>query len=92
MPGTGGPTSGGDITDGVYDIPEAQGPVVGKHRVAITAPIKTGKKIPAPPIAGPAGMMDEVIESIPPQFNEQSTLVKDIAGGENTINFSLSTE
>ena len=87
-----GPTAGGDIVDGIYDIPEPKGPIVGKNRVAISAPIKTGKKVPAPPVAGPAGMMDEVVESVPPHFNEHSTLIKDIVSGKNTIDFDLSTE
>lgn len=86
-----GPTAGGDIVDGVYDIPESKGPVVGKSRVAIRAPVKTGKMIPAPPVAGPAGMMDEILESIPPQFNEQTILIKDISSGDNTIDFELLT-
>jgi len=89
--GTQGTTAGGDIVDGYYDIPEPKGPVAGKNRVAISAQVKTGKQVPAPPIAGPAGMMDEVIESIPPRFNQQTKLVKDIKSGQNTIDFELST-
>jgi len=45
--GTPGPSTGGGVTDGRYDIPADKGPVSGgTYRVEVTALRKTGKAIP----------------------------------------------
>src|SRR5262245_49224594 len=41
-----GPTAGGVISKGLYDIPKESGPVVGKNRVEIRGVKKTGRKVP----------------------------------------------
>lgn len=45
---TGGPTAGGQIEDGSYHIPRDKGPPLGRHRVEVSAPQKTGRQIPSP--------------------------------------------
>ncbi len=45
---SGGPSAGGDIVDGKYDIGREKGPSLGRHRVEVYIPYKTGHKIPSP--------------------------------------------
>jgi len=86
--GTKGPTAGGTIENGRYSISAAKGPVVGRYRVELHAPRKTGKKIQAP--MAPAGTMtDEVGDAMPPQYNMTSTLEKEVKAGRNQIDFDL---
>ncbi len=85
---TKGPTAGGAIEKGRYSIPAAQGPAVGRYRVEIHAPRKTGKKVQAP--MAPAGTMaDEVVDAAPAQYNSKSTLEKEVKAGRNEIDFDL---
>jgi len=85
---TKGPTAGGTIEKGRYSIPAAQGPAVGRYRVEIHAPRKTGKKIQAP--MAPAGTMaDEVVDAAPAQYNSKSTLEKEVKSGRNEFDFDL---
>jgi hypothetical protein len=51
----GGPTAGGDILDGSYQIPRAKGPAVGRYRVEVNAPHKTGRQIISPTAAQKPG-------------------------------------
>ena len=83
--GTQGPTAGAEVKDGQYDLPERSGPVVGKNRIEITGSkstgrttrISTGQEIP------------EMIPVVPPEYNTESTLVKEIQSGQNTLDFEL---
>jgi len=85
--GTEGPTAGGTIEGGKFDIPKSNGVVVGKNRVEITANRKTGRQVPD---AGkPGSMRDEVVSAIAPEFNRKSTLVETIKSGENTLKFDV---
>ena len=85
-----GPSTGGPITDGVYDLTGVARSTVGEKIVRIIASCKTGRKIPIPPPARPGTMIDERIQCIPKQYNEQSTLrVQITPGKDNTHNFDL---
>jgi len=85
--GTEGPTAGGTIEAGKYDIPKANGVVVGKNRVQITGNRKTGRKVPD---AGkPGSMREEVVSAISPEFNTKSKLVETVKSGDNTLNFDV---
>ena len=85
--GTKGPASGGTISLGKYSIPANKGPVIGRHRVEITASRKTGKQLKAMPPA--TGTMDEMEQYIPSKYNTTSTLTTEIKQGDNTANFNL---
>tara|TARA_R110002095_G_scaffold161834_3_gene140330 strand:+ start:2074 stop:2508 length:435 start_codon:yes stop_codon:yes gene_type:complete len=85
--GTSGPASGGAISEGRYSIPASKGPVVGKHRVEITASRKTGKQQKAMPPA--TGTVDEIEQYIPPKYNMNSVLTTDVEEGDNTADFNL---
>jgi hypothetical protein len=83
-----GPTTGGEIKDGKYDLTGEARATVGEKIVRIVGSRKTGRKIPAG--SPPGAMMDELVQSIPKQYNDQTTLKVPItSGGDNTHNFDL---
>ena len=45
---TSAPTSGAAIRDGSYYIPSDNGPALGRHRVEISVPRKSGRRVPSP--------------------------------------------
>jgi hypothetical protein len=85
--GTHGPGTGGSIEDGRFELDETEGPVVGSNRVEIRGFRKTGKTMPNPSPTG--GTIAEERQVVPPEFNEKSTLVRDIKEGGNELNFDL---
>lgn len=72
--GTSGPSTGGSIKAGRYEVAAAHGPRKdGVYQVRITAPKKTGKTMPNIMQAG--GPPLELEENfIPPKYNLDSTL------------------
>jgi len=88
--GTKGPSAKGPIAAGRYSL-DADGPVVGKHRVEIYAFRATGKKIPD--MSAKARTNPESIEEklmyIPALYNDESTLTQDIQPGPNSRDFDL---
>jgi len=94
MGDTRGPSSTAKIIDGHYAMAE-DGPVVGRHRVEIRAPRKTGKKVPDLRPENRENpdrpMIDQVVESIPVEYNTQSTLTAEIRPGKNEQNFDLTS-
>jgi hypothetical protein len=85
-----GPTTGGSITDGKYDLTGDARSTVGDKIVRIYASRATGRKIPAGTPAPPGTMVDEMIQCIPKEYNDQSTLKVQITPGrDNTHNFEL---
>jgi hypothetical protein len=85
--GNAGPSAGGVIANGRYDIEKKDGPILGKTRIELRAWKKSGRQIPNPMSAG--SMMDEKVEAFPKEFNEESTLLKEIKSGHNTFDFEL---
>ena len=82
--GNSGPTAGASITDGKYHIGRAKGVVPGKNLVKIRATEKTGRDFVR---FGEA--VDGIIQILPPHYNVQSTLVRDVQPGSNVIDFEL---
>lgn len=69
--GTSGPTTGGSISAGRYDVPENVGPLSGgTYLVSISGYAKLGRKIQV----APGQYVDALDNLIPEQFNRQSTL------------------
>jgi hypothetical protein len=79
-------TTSGDIIDGRYTVNANIGP----SKVAINIPKVVGERklydTPDSPVRPVFG------ESLPPQYNEQTTLTYDVKPGENEQNFSLKTK
>jgi hypothetical protein len=96
----GGPTVGGDIVDGRYRISGQRGPSLGKHRVEVNVPHKTGRKTRSPfampPVDGEAwdsaGTVDEWVERAPKQYNSESILEVIISAGMNEFDISMNTK
>jgi len=85
-----GPTTGGLITDGEYDLTGNARSTTGEKIVRIVGSRKSGRKLPAPPPSPPGTMIDEMIQCIPKQYNEKSLLKAQITpGNDNTHDFEL---
>jgi hypothetical protein len=85
--GTTGPSAGGVIHDGRYDIPRDRGVIVGRNRVEIRGFRQTGKTVrdvwkPGEPVA-------ERVRALDPEYNDHSTLVREIQQGRNQLDFDL---
>jgi hypothetical protein len=87
-----GPTTGGSITDGRYDLTGDARATEGEKIVRIVGSRKTGRKVPAGGPAPAGTMIEERVQCIPRQYNDQSTLkVRITPGRDNTHNFDLPT-
>jgi len=83
-----GPTTGGPVTDGRYDLTGEARATVGEKIVRIIGSRRTGRKIPAG--NPPGAMADEWVQCIPPEYNDRSTLRVTITPGRDvTHNFDL---
>ncbi len=89
--GTTGPAAGGVIKNGKYHIARDNGVVVGKNRVELRAFAYSGKKV-QDPTGLPGVLADERIQVFPPEYNENSTVIKEIHAGSNTIDFNIRTD
>jgi len=85
--GTQGPGVGATIHNGEYHIPRAKGVVVGKNRVELRAFRNTGKKVKDP--TQPGALIDERVLAFPPEYNDRSTLVREVTRGSNKIDFDI---
>jgi hypothetical protein len=83
-----GPGTGAVITNGKYHIPKSNGVMVGRNRVEIRAFRNSGRKVQD--ATGPPGTLtDERVPAFPPEFNDRSTLIRDVSRGSNTIDFDI---
>jgi hypothetical protein len=88
--GSKGPSAGGVIQDGKYHIPRKKGVTVGTNRVELRAFKNAGTKIQDP--TAPPGVRTEArVQAFPPEFNDRSTVVKEIQAGSNAIDFDVDT-
>jgi hypothetical protein len=85
--GTHGPSTGGIIHDGQYKIARAQGVIVGRNRVEIRGFRQTGKTVRD--VWRPGQSINERVRALGPEFNDQSTLVRDVQARDNQIDFDL---
>jgi hypothetical protein len=86
--GTVGPGTGAAIRDGSYHVPQSMGATVGKNRVELRAFRNTGKKV-QDPTGKPGVLTDERVLVFPPEYNDRSTLVREIKPGSNSLNFDI---
>jgi hypothetical protein len=87
--GNSGPTAGGSIRNGSYSIDDEKGPAVGWNLITISGARKTGKRIPEP-LHG--ALVDEVVSVVPEQYNNRSTLKRELKPGRNVLDFELSSK
>ncbi len=84
-----GTKSGAQILNGAYRIPKDKGLAAGKYRVVLYAGDGTtggGNAEPSGPDQ-PGGVPGK--ERIPPQFNEKTTLVREVKAGSTTFDFDI---
>jgi hypothetical protein len=62
------------VKEGVYDVPEGQGPVKGKYRVEFSVPGPT-RRLPNPDI--PGAWLEEPSEILPARYHRDSKYVLD---------------
>jgi len=86
--GNTGAGAGATITDGKYHIPRSAGVTPGKNRVELRAFKNTGRKV-QDPTGKPGTLADERVMMFPPEFNDRSTLVRDVKSGSDTIDFDI---
>ncbi|MDB5346703.1 MAG: hypothetical protein JWP89_5080 [Schlesneria sp.] len=91
---TQGPTAGAAILGGKYATPPGSGPVLGTHRVEITAHrmamVVEGAGIGGGGV-GPSGgvAMEKSQMYVPTQYNKNSTLTFEVKSGKNVQDFPL---
>ena len=84
QPQEGSPSYGETDTEGRYRLgytPEKPGAVVGEHTVRIS----TYR------VKGPPGAQEEVPERVPPEYNTESTVTREVKPGENVFDFPIKT-
>jgi len=86
--GNKGAGAGATITGGKYHIPRSAGVAAGKNRVELRAFRNTGRKV-QDPTGSPGTLADERVMAFPPQFNDRSTLVREVKSGSDTIDFDI---
>ena len=84
-----GPSAGGEIAQGRFELIQERGPGTSNYRVEINAWRKTGHSV----YDAERQAHEEMLESIiPAQYNSQSELEVTVEpGGENTFDFQLSS-
>ncbi len=95
--GVQGPSAGGEIHGGAFELSRDVGPVPGAHRVEIRATRNEGTtQVTGVPGAesGPSagGTVDKLVMYIPEKYNTKSTLKEDVKSGENEFSFALVTK
>ena len=87
--GTQGPSTGGGIEAGRYQVPAQKGPLAGgRYKVEITAMRKTGKTLPN--LFDPKGQPLEAVEQfVPESYNARSKLMVTVTPGANKADFPL---
>jgi hypothetical protein len=89
--GAKGTITGGGITNGQYQISQAEGPMPGMHRVEIRSPKKGGRRTPKP-FSTTGEMIETMIEAVAPRFNDESTLKCEVKPGNNTADFEVNSK
>ena len=84
--GATGPTAGATIKAGEYRIESAKGATIGKNRVEIHGMRKT-KTIPD--LYGRKTQIQQYEEIVPEKYHSASTLTREVAPGENRLDFEI---
>jgi hypothetical protein len=85
--GTPGPDAGAAIEEGKYRV--VKGLQVGEYRVEIEGTRKSPKKKVADPFQFGSRRVPEEVEVIPPEYNQQSKIIRKVDRGTNTFDFEL---
>ena len=84
------PPVGTGITNGSYSVSRSEGPSPGPHQVGISSRKPTGKQLKS--VDFPGKFVEEMHESLPPQYNSDSHLSVEVKrGGDNHFDFELAS-
>src|SRR5690349_17430823 len=86
--GNQGAGAGAVIDKGDYHVSRGKGVTPGKNRVELRAFRNTGRKV-QDPTGKPGTMIDERVPAFPPEYNDKSTLVREVQPGSNKIDFDI---
>jgi hypothetical protein len=88
-----GPTTGGMIKAGKYELTGNAAVVPGKKIVRIVGLRQTGKMIPAGPPAPKGTLIPEMIQCVPSHYNDRSQLHVEVTPGKaNQHDFQLDSK
>ncbi len=91
--GSAGPKASGQVSDGAYKLSKKDGPAIGKLRVEIRADQEFAYNLDDPEDFDAKAPRVLPQNPIPPQFNDQSTLVCETKEGKtNEFDFDLKTK
>jgi hypothetical protein len=68
--------------------PDLDGAAIGKHKVII----RTERAGYSPEGEGAGEPIEPRLELLPPEYNNESTLERDVTDGDNVIDFDLETK
>ena len=85
-----GPSAGGRIQDGKFNIEREKGPMAGKYRVVLQAMRETGRMIPIDP-ALPDDTVAETVQYLPARYNTRSQLTADLSPDNTHLVLELSS-
>ena len=91
---TKGPAAVAPVTNGTYELPEAEGPVVGTHRVEIEASGHVGFELDDESAYAQMFQQGRALPKnpVPEEFNRHSKLSANVdAAGPNRHDFAIST-
>lgn len=86
--GNTGAGAGATIQNGKYHIPRSAGVSPGKNRVELRAFRETSRKV-QDPTGKPGTLTTERVMAFPPEYNDHSTLIRDVRRGSDTIDFDI---
>jgi hypothetical protein len=88
-----GPTTGGEIKSGKYELIGNAAAIPGEKIVRISGVRKTGKMMEAGPPAPKGTLIAQMEQCVPSQYNDQSKLRVSVTSGKaNTHNFELESK
>src|SRR3954447_19518308 len=88
-----GPTTGGMIKEGKYELTGNAAAIPGDKIVRIVGLRKTGKMIEAGPPAPKGTLIPQMVQCVPGRYNDHSGLHVDVTPGKaNTHNFELDSK
>lgn len=88
-----GPTTGGEIKGGKYELIGNAAAIPGEKIVRISGVRKTGKMIEAGPPAPKGTLIAQMEHCVPSQYNDKSTLRRSVTPGKpNTHDFDLESK
>ena len=85
-----GRVAGAPIRDGIYSVPEENGPTAATYRIEIHWNKRTGKKIPNP--MDTEQMTDELVEGLPKKYHQDSELTAEVSADKTQFDFDLQTQ